>query len=144
MVTFPPCPLDSASVSVYWVDTTGTKVEIGCDDNGTPFDITDDRMKLTVFFTVNSPDFGMLYEIIPEHNLQPYGAITPEWGVVGDTTVFLLAPGTATLTNMSITIRGYVPLICDWRIFLPPPGFCSDPCDHNMTASISGGGLSRR
>jgi hypothetical protein len=136
----PPCPLDSASVSVYWVDTTGTHIDIGCDDNGTPFDITDDRMKLTVFFTVNAPDFGLLYEVIPEHYLMPFGTITPQSGVVGDTTVFLLSPGTATMTNMSLTIRGYVPIVCDWRIYLPPPGFCSDPCDHNMTALISGGG----
>ncbi len=136
----PPCPIDSASVSVYWVDTTGTHVEIGCDDNGTPTDITDDRMKLTVYFTVNAPDFGLFYEVIPEHYNLPYGTITPQSGVVGDTTVFLLAPGTATLGNMSLLIRGYIPLICDWRIPLPPPGYCSDPCDHNMTATITGGG----
>jgi gliding motility-associated-like protein len=136
----PPCPIDSASVSVYWVDTAGTHIDIGCDDNGTPFDITDDRMKLTVYFTVNAPDFGLLYEVIPGHYNVPYGTITPQSGVVGDTTVFLLSPGTATLTNMSLLIRGYIPLICDWRIPLPPPGFCSDPCDHSMTAEISGGG----
>ncbi|HZV42836.1 MAG TPA: hypothetical protein VFF90_00070, partial [Saprospiraceae bacterium] len=136
----PPCPIDSASVDVFWIDTAGTFIDIGCDDNGTPFDITDDRMKLTVFFTVSGPDFGLLYEPIPGHYNVPFGTIEPASGVVGDTTVFLLSPGTATMENMSFLIRGYIPLICDWRIPLPPPGFCSDPCDHSMTAVISGGG----
>jgi hypothetical protein len=136
----PGCPIDSASVDVFWIDTAGTWIDIGCDDNGTPTDITDDRMKLTVFFTVNGPDFGLLYEPIPGHFNVPFGTVEPASGIVGDTTVFLLSPGTATMTNMSFLIRGYIPLICDWRIPLPPPGFCSDPCDHSMTAVISGGG----
>jgi hypothetical protein len=54
------------------------------------------------------------------------GTITPASGVVGDTTVFLLFPGTATMDNMSFLMRGYIPLICDYEY----------PCHHRAIVQI--------
>ncbi len=136
--THPDCPIDSASIDIYWMDTTGTQIEIGCDQNGTPTDITDDRMVIDIFFTATG-DFGPYYQATPMHFAVPYGEILPDnVGNTGEWDHFVLSPGTATLDNLTLQVQGYTGFVCDWMIPLPPPGFCSDPCDHDMNASLTG------
>ncbi len=132
----PGCPPDSASISVYLIDPSQSTVDIGCDQNGTPNDITDDRMTVTLNFIADG--FGPTYWVWPAHFGVPTGTITPGTGVVGTPTTFILDPGTATTTNLSLVVQDLNGFACIFKFQLPPPGFCSDPCDPDMTATISG------
>jgi len=132
----PGCPPDSASVKVNIIDLSNTIIEIGCDVNGTPTDITDDRMVVTM--TVLGEGFSPTYHVWIEHYGVPTGTVTPIDGVTGEPSVFILDPGTATTSNLSINVMEYGGPLCKFEFPLPPPGFCSDPCDHDMYATISG------
>lgn len=132
----PQCPPDTASVTVYHVDPTNSPIEIGCDQNGTPNDITDDRMVVTI--TVQGPGFGADYRAWATFFGVEFGEITPTMGTTNQPVSFLLDPGTATMNNMELVIQDNFGMQCEFEFPLPPPGFCSDPCDPDMTASISG------
>ncbi|MBK9103890.1 MAG: hypothetical protein IPL92_04830 [Saprospiraceae bacterium] len=125
------CPPDTASVTVYWVDVSASDIEVGCDVNGTPHDITDDR--ITINLNVLGQGFG------PEYEIEAFvGDISPTTGIAGTPETFILDPGTATASYMTIHVTSLNPLWCDFWFDIEPPGFCSDPCDPDMTASISG------
>ncbi|HEY3386195.1 MAG TPA: hypothetical protein VGK46_06785, partial [Saprospiraceae bacterium] len=131
------CPPDTATVSVYWVNIDDTVYEVGCDQNGTPNDITDDRLTVTVTVINNggigSGGFG------PDYYVEAlFGDVTPTDGVVGVPQTFILDPGTATAPFFSLHFVSYNPLWCDFWIEIPTPGFCSDPCDPDMETTISG------
>ncbi|MEO6133481.1 MAG: gliding motility-associated C-terminal domain-containing protein [Saprospiraceae bacterium] len=132
----PGCPSDTASVTVYWIDPAATTYEIGCDQNGTPYDITDDR--LTVTINVMAPGFGPDYWVWPTYLGVPTGSITPGTGLAGVPTTFTLDPGTATTNNLALVVQDLNGYACTFKFPLPAPGFCSDPCDHEMAATISG------
>lgn len=127
----PECPPDTASVSVHWVDISESIIEVGCHQNGTPYDITDDRIELTL--TILGEGFGSMYELSAFS-----GDITPTTGLTGVPTTFLFDPGTATAPMMSIHVTALNPLWCSFILDIPIPGYCSDPCDMNMLTSISG------
>ncbi len=130
------CPADTASVDIIFPHTNGTIIEIGCDQNGTPNNIFDDA--ITVTLTVNGNNFGPTYEAFISS-----GTITPNVGITGVPTTFTLSPGSAMGPNLTLTINNINPphyqiLICEFDFLIEAPGFCSDPCDANMTASIWG------
>ncbi|MBK9103892.1 MAG: hypothetical protein IPL92_04840 [Saprospiraceae bacterium] len=125
------CPPDTASVTIYWTDISASDVEVSCDVNGTPHDITDDRIVINL--TVNGEGFG------PDYYVEAFvGDVTPTDGVVGVQQTFTLDPGTATASYMTLHVVSYNPLWCDFWLPIEPPGFCSDPCDPDMFATISG------
>ncbi len=130
------CPADTATITIYHVNIDSTMYTIGCDVNGTPNDITDDRM--TVTLNVKGSGFGPDYFLFPTYFGVPTGSITPGNGLEGIPTTFILDPGTATTNNLALVIQDLNGWQCQFKIPLTPPGFCSDPCDHEMTASISG------
>ncbi|MEP6645446.1 MAG: gliding motility-associated C-terminal domain-containing protein [Saprospiraceae bacterium] len=130
------CPPDTASITIYWIDPSQTTYEIGCDQNGTPQDITDDRMTVTINFT--APGFGPDYTASVTYLGVPTGSVTPGTGLTGVSTTFTLDPGTATKNNLALVVQDLSGFTCAFKFPLTPPGFCSDPCDHNMTAAISG------
>lgn len=128
-----PCvpPFDSASVYVHFIDLSESIVEVGCDQNGTPFDITDDRLVLTL--TVLGDHFGPGYNISASH-----GSITPTFGTVGVPTVFTFDPGTATGVDKWVLVDDFTNFPCDIRIDVPAPGYCSDPCDPFFESILQG------
>ncbi len=130
------CPPDSASVTVYWVDPSESTMEISCDQNGTPYDITDDRIVITLNFM--GPGLGPDYHVSVLHLGLPSGSITPTMGITGVPTVFILDPGTATGSNLTLLVQDNYGQQCDYKFPITIPGFCSDPCDPAMAASISG------
>ncbi|HZV70278.1 MAG TPA: gliding motility-associated C-terminal domain-containing protein [Saprospiraceae bacterium] len=132
----PGCPSDTATVTVYHVNIDATILDIGCDVNGTPNDITDDRM--TVTLNVMGSGFGPDYWLYPTYLGVATGSISPGNGLVGIPTTFFLDPGTATTDHLAIVIQDMNGWQCIFKLQLPAPGFCSDPCDHTMTATISG------
>lgn len=130
------CPPDTASVSVYWIDASETVLEIGCDVNGTPTDITDDRMTVTLTFI--GEGLSPTYTVTVLYFGVPTGTITPNVGMTGVPTMFTLDPGTATTNNLQLLVQDNLGFLCKYKFPLPAPGYCSDPCDHSMTAFLSG------
>lgn len=132
----PPCHSDTASVTIHHIDPSDSVLEIGCDQNGTPNDITDDRLVVTI--TIEAAGFGADYRVRAERFNSPYGTVTPTMGTTGVPTTFTLSPGTATLTNLTLVVQDNYGQQCEFSFPLPPPGFCSNPCDDNMSATLSG------
>lgn len=128
-----PCvpPFDSASVYVHFIDLSGSIVEVGCDQNGTPYNINDDRIVLTL--TVLGDGFGPGYNISASH-----GSITPTFGTAGVPSVFLFDPGTATGVDKWVMVDDYTGFNCGIRINVPAPGYCSDPCDPFFESVLQG------
>lgn len=129
----PECPPDTASVSVYWIEFDESILEVGCNQNGTPYDIFDDAIELDLTVLSAGVPNGATYDI------QAYsGGISPTTGVVGETETFLLDPGTATagFMNIRITLQNWP--WCFYTIEVPIPGYCSDPCDPFFEATIGG------
>ncbi len=129
----PQCPPDTASVSVFWIDIDSSIVEIGCNKNGTPYNIFDDAIELNL--TVIGQGLGAS----PTYTIAPFsGSITPNVGTAGVPQTFLFSPGTATagFMNVHITFQNWP--WCSFIIDIPVPGYCSDPCDPNMETTISG------
>jgi len=124
-------PYDSASVRIHFIDPSLTTIEIGCGQNGTPNDIFDDQIVFTLTF--NADTFGVDYSVQVSS-----GTITPSTGLTGVPTVFTLSPGSAIGPDLEITVIGNLPFACAFDFPIPAPGFCSDPCDYDMTASLSG------
>ncbi len=132
----PPCPSDTASVDVHFIDPSSSVIEVTCDQNGTPNNIFDDRTVFT--FTLNGEhvdDGSNMYYVTVNT-----GTITPTMGLAFEPTTFTLDPGTAMGPDVIVTIHIMNTFSCDFDFTIPSPGFCSDPCDHDMFAEISGGG----
>ncbi|HUR30068.1 MAG TPA: hypothetical protein VMZ69_01480, partial [Saprospiraceae bacterium] len=130
------CPPDTASVTVHWIDTSGITIEFGCDINGTPTDITDDRTTITLNF--QGVGLGPTYTVTPLYYGVPTGTVTPIQGITGVPTTFTLGPGSATTTNWTLLVADEWGFFCEYKFPVIPPGWCSDPCDHEMTAFLSG------
>lgn len=127
----PECPPDTASVSVHWINIDSTIIEVGCDQSGTPYDIFDDAIELTL--TVIGQGLS------PEYKISPYsGTITPTTGMAGVPETFLFSPGTATAGYMNVHITFLNFPWCSFFLDIPIPGYCSDPCDPDMETEISG------
>ncbi len=134
-----PCmpPYDSASVRIHTIDPSESVFDISCDQNGTPNDITDDIITLTL--TMVGDGFGADYSITVNS-----GTITPNIGLTGVPTVFTIGPGgSATGPDLTVEIWNlhpdpYPASVCIWHFPIPAPGFCSDPCDYDMEATVSG------
>ncbi len=135
------CPPDSASVGMHFANLDGTTYEITCDQNGTPNDIFDDFM--TIELTVNGNNFGAEYLVYISE-----GTISPAGGMVGVPTIFTLQPGSAMGPDLILSIENINPPPehltlgppCLLDIIIEATGFCSDPCDYDMEASIFGYG----
>ena len=82
---------------------------------------------------MNGTEFGAGYNITSSS-----GTITPTSGVTGIPQQFTLGAGTAMGPNVVLTIVGSDPPYCKFEFPITSPGFCSDPCDYEMEASISG------
>ncbi|MEO5907342.1 MAG: hypothetical protein ABIQ11_11485, partial [Saprospiraceae bacterium] len=96
------CPPDSASVTIYHVNIDETTIDIGCDVNGTPFDITDDVMTLDL--NVQGFGFGADYDVWIERFHVLWGSITPTSGTTGQSNLFYLHPGSATETMLELHV----------------------------------------
>lgn len=134
----PMCPPDTATIDVIFPNLDGTTYEISCDQNGTPNDIFDDVIIIDII--VNGNNFGSEYAVTISS-----GTITPTIGQVGVPMTFTLSPGTANGPNLVMYIENINPPpehinigACLMDIFIEAPGFCSDPCDYDMAASLSG------
>jgi len=125
-------PFDSASVRVRFIDISETIIDVGCDQNGTPNDIFDDRIVLTL--TVPGDHFGPVYSV------QVFGTqVTPMLGVADEPSVFYLSPGTAiSAVPFIMRIQDWSPFGCKFDFVIDPPGYCSDPCDADMIAFLEG------
>lgn len=137
-----PCtpPYDSASVRIHTIDPDESIFEISCDQNGTPNDISDDLMIVTI--TMIADGFGPDYSITINE-----GTITPNIGTAGEPNVFVIGPAGSALGEEDLILEIWnlhpehiPPSTCIWHFPVTPPGFCSDPCDYDMEANISGGG----
>ena len=40
--------------------------------------------------------------------------------------------------DLQLTVQGQGPFNCNFKFPIASPGFCSDPCDYDMTSSVSG------
>lgn len=132
----PPCTPDTASVDVHFIDPSASTIEVTCDQNGTPNNIFDDRTVFT--FTLNGEhvdDGSNMYYVTVDQ-----GTITPTMGLAFEPTTFTLSPGTALSGSVTFTVHLMNSFFCDFDFEIPAPGYCSDPCDPNMTAQIDGGG----
>ncbi|HEY3386837.1 MAG TPA: hypothetical protein VGK46_10025, partial [Saprospiraceae bacterium] len=129
-----PCtpPFDTASVLIQYMDMDSTTIEVGCDQSGTPDIIEDDAIVLTV--TVNGHGISFYYGI----SVVLGSEIVPENGYTGVPTTFLLAPGTATGPDLHINIQEWSILGCDFDFIIEAPGYCSDPCNHDMISYLTG------
>ncbi|MDQ3016619.1 MAG: gliding motility-associated C-terminal domain-containing protein [Bacteroidota bacterium] len=132
----PTCPPDSASVDVHFIDPSASTIDVTCDQNGTPNNIFDDRTVFT--FTLNGEhvddETNMYYVTVSSGN------ITPTVGTAFLPTTFTLDPGTAIGPDVTFTVHLMNNFICEFDFTIPSPGFCSDPCDPDMSSEISGGG----
>lgn len=134
----PLCPPDSATIDVHFNNLDGTTYEVTCDQNGTPNYIFDDLIVINI--TVNGNNFGTEYVASISS-----GTITPTMGLVGVPTTFTLSPGTALGPDLILYIENINPPAehislgqCAMPIVIEAPGFCSDPCDYTMEASMYG------
>lgn len=134
----PDCPPDTASIDVIFPHANGTIIEVSCDQNGTPNNIFDDFTVITM--TVNGNNFGTEYAVTVSS-----GTISPTMGLVGVPTVFTFPPGSAMGPDLTISIQNLEPPeehisigTCFFDFLIMSPGFCSDPCDYTMEATISG------
>ncbi|MBR9920664.1 MAG: T9SS type B sorting domain-containing protein [Bacteroidetes bacterium] len=95
---------------------------ISCNDNGTPFDPSDDFIE----FTLNPSGQGIAatYTVT-----SPSGPITPNGGAYGSPLVFQTSPGTAGNGPVQLTIIDGNDPACTLTISLSDPGVCSIPCD---------------
>ena len=125
------CPPDSASVTVHFIDVDETTIDIGCSQNGTPNNIFDDQTVITL--NVNGDHFGAGYTISVSS-----GTITPSTGVTGVPNDFTLGSGSALGPDVTITIQGTTAPYCSFQFPITASGYCSDPCDPEMTASVFG------
>ena len=126
------CPSDTASVTVHWIDISNSIVEVSCDENGTHYDITDDRIVATIT-VLDQGGFGPGYQVFPFS-----GSVTPGTGVAGVPQTFTFSPGSATASHMAVRIVSENSTYCEFWLDIPIPGFCSDPCDPEMFTEISG------
>ena len=126
------CPYDTASVTVHWIDISNSIVEVSCDENGTHYDITDDRIVATIT-VLDQGGFGPTYEIVPYS-----GSIFPTTGTAGVPETFTFSPGSATASYMTVRIISENTTYCEFWLDIPIPGFCSDPCDPEMFTEITG------
>ena len=125
------CPPDSASVTVHFIDADATTIDIGCSQNGTPNNIFDDQTVITL--NVDGDHFGAGYTISVNS-----GTISPGTGVTGVSTDFTLGSGSAVGPDVVITITSTTSPYCSFQFPITSPGYCSDPCDPEMTASVFG------
>lgn len=132
-----PCTpnFDSATLSLHTIDPSASLIEVSCGQNGTPNDITDDVMIVTM--TIDGDGFGPDYSV----SIEGGGVISPTTGLAGIPQTFTLWPGSATGSNVIINVRNLnpehiPPSVCIWPFEVEPPGFCSDPCDYEMTSTI--------
>ena len=51
---------------------------------------------------------------------------------------FTLDPGSAIGPDLTVTVTGTYPLWCEFSFDIPAPGYCSDPCDYDMAATVTG------
>ena len=124
---------DSASVRIKTIDPSNTIVEVGCDVNGTPNYIFDDVTTITL--TVIADGFGPDYSIAVSS-----GSISPTYGLAGVPQVFTLQPGSALGPNVTISVTMLTSpnnFNCTFPFEIIAPGFCSDPCDYEMTSELA-------
>ncbi len=125
------CPPDTASMTIHFIDADATTFEISCSQNGTPNNIFDDQTVITL--NVEGDHFGDSYSV----SVSP-GTISPSTGMTIVPTDFTLGSGSANGPNAIVTVQSLDAPFCLFQFPVTSPGFCSDPCDYNMTASISG------
>ena len=125
------CPADTASVTVHFINADATTIDVGCSQNGTPNNIFDDQTVITM--NAGGDHFGTGYTISVNT-----GTITPHNGLTGVPTDFTLGSGSALGPNVIVTIQSTSDPYCTFSFPITSPGFCSDPCDYDMTASVSG------
>ena len=123
-------PFDSASITINFIDLADLEIEVSCDQNGTPTDITDDRAVLII--TVPATYF-------PAYKVKVLGhTVSPLSGFSGEPVEFILEPGSATAQPLHIVINELGGLGCEFEYVVEAPGFCSDPCDADMTSVLQG------
>ena len=101
--------------------TYTTPVPPACDNNGTPFNNSDDRLKFTL--NVMSVDTNQTYFI----HVSP-GSVTPSVSAYGVTTEFIMQPGSASGGNVTVTITDTKHQECTLTVNITNPGTCSPIC----------------
>ena len=126
------CPPDTASLTVHFIDSDATTIDVSCSQNGTPNFIFDDQTVLTI--NAGGDHFGGSYTVAVSS-----GSISPGTGISGVPNVFTMQSGSALGTNpVTVTIQMLEAPFCIFTYPVTMPGFCSDPCDYEMEATISG------
>lgn len=92
-----------------------------CDNNGTPYLPTDDRLKFTL--KVMSVDTNQTYLV----NVSP-GSVTPSVSAYGVATEFIMQEGSASGGNVTVTIKDTKHQECTLTININNPGTCSPIC----------------
>lgn len=105
------CDLQQANIS-----------NISCNNNGTPFDPSDDF----IVFSLDpfGQNLGTTYTVT-----SPSGPIIPNSGGYGSSSVFQTSPGTAGNGPVQLTITDANDPGCSLTITLTDPGDCSSTCD---------------
>ncbi len=100
---------------------------LGCNDNGTPGDPTDDY----IVFEINPTGVGLG----TSYTISPITTIPPG-GTYGAPQIFQTLPGSAGGGGMIITVNDDTYPLCVLQFWLPDPGTCSDACDISVTSSM--------
>ncbi len=126
------CPPDTSSLTIHFINADSTTIDVGCSQNGTPNFIFDDQTVITV--DADGDHFGGSYTVAVSA-----GSISPGTGITGVPTDFTMQAGSALGTNIvTLTIQMLDAPFCIFKYPITMPGFCSDPCDYEMAAFISG------
>jgi hypothetical protein len=125
------CPADTNSITIHFIDSDSTTIDVGCSKNNTPNFIFDDQTVLTI--NAGGDHFGSSYTVAVSA-----GSISPGTGISGVPTDFTMQSGSALGANVTLTIQMLDAPFCIFKYPITMPGFCSDPCDYEMEASISG------
>ncbi|HMG16574.1 MAG TPA: hypothetical protein VK590_14050, partial [Saprospiraceae bacterium] len=124
--------------------TYTTPIPPSCDDNGTHFQNTDDRLKFTL--NVATVDTNQTYFIHVST-----GSVTPSVSAYSVTTEFIMQPGSASGGNVTVTITDTKHQECNLTVLITNPGTCSPgvicsltdagltdkTCDNNGTQGIT-------
>ncbi len=123
--TFSVTVNDPGSCSPNCEITSSGLANVMCNDNSTPTDPTDDY----ITFDLNPDGFnlGSNYTVSGTN-------LTPSGGNYGFTTSFQTDPGTAGAGNLSLTITDGANSGCTLTFTVIDPGYCSTPCNINITS----------
>lgn len=120
---------DPGSCSPLCSITEFNLADLMCDDNATAHDTLDDFLS----FSLSPEGFNIGEKYLIEIS---DGSIEPDTGFFGQTSVFVLSPGSAGSGDKVITLSDMDDPDCIAQLLLNDPGHCSDVClitENNLT-----------